>query len=421
MSKPSPASAESEILEKILVVDDDEDILKQMKWALSDSHRVFTATEREEAVRLIRDEEIPVCLLDLGLPPHPREATEGLRALEEVLEVDPLCKVVIISGNRERQNALRAVEKGAHDIFPKPVDVDELKVVLKRVYGRVALEKDSLARSGGSRSLSFEDIVGSSPKMEKVFVSIRRVAPTEVPVLVTGESGTGKELVARAIHGRSERRSGPLVVINCATIPENLLESELFGHEKGAFTGATTARKGKVEFAAGGTLFLDEISEMTPALQVKLLRFLQEKVIERVGGKDVLPVDCRLIASSNRDLREMVREKHFREDLYFRLAVFHVVLPPLRERGDDVVELAEHFIAVHSKEAGCPPKALSKTVVEFLRAHAWPGNVRELQNRVRRALVVAQGNFIQPGDLELDDKEPRVSGATLKEARSQLE
>jgi two-component system NtrC family response regulator len=412
------------VLPKILVVDDDDQIRKQIQWALTEDFSVFSAGDRTSALECFKKEEIPVVLLDLGLPPHPREATEGLQALEELVGLDPLVKVIIVSGNSERHNALAAVDLGAHDIFPKPVDLDELKVVLHRVYRRLQMEKESLEERNLASRVSFEDIIGSSPGMKEVFAMVRKVAGTEVPVLITGESGTGKELVANAIHNLSSRRKGPFAAINCGAIPENLLESELFGHEKGSFTGATTQRKGKFEYAHGGTLFLDEIGDLVPELQVKILRFLQEKVIERVGGRQSISVDSRVIAATHQNLETAVKENRFREDLYFRLAVVRMTLPPLRERGDDVIELAEHLALSFSKELKKAPKKFSKKALEAMRKHPWPGNVRELQNRVKRALVLAEGPSIGPEELELEaptNGSATAGGSSLKEAREGLE
>ncbi len=417
----SPVGAGS--LPKVLVVDDDEQILRQLGWALSDEFLVYSTGDRETALETFRREQTPVVLLDLGLPPHPRDASEGLLALEGLLAENPLVKVIVVSGNSDRQNALSAVEKGAHDIFPKPVDIDELKVVLRRAFKRLDLERESQEERSLANQMSFEDIIGSSPLMKVVFSTVRKISGTDVSVLVTGESGTGKELVAQAIHNLSPRGGKPFVAINCGAIPESLLESELFGHEKGAFTGATAQRLGKLECAPGGTLFLDEIGELAQTLQVKLLRFLQEKVIERVGGRELIPVDSRVIAATNQDPEKAVEEGRFREDLYFRLAVVKLVLPPLRERGDDVIQLAEHLLALYSKELKRPLKKLSKQAVTALRKHPWPGNVRELQNRVKRAVLLVDGPSV--GALELDlesaSHSSPASSTSLKEARKDLE
>ena len=409
-------------LPKLLVADDDEQIVKQLQWALSDEYTVFPASNRLTALETVGREDIPVALLDLGLPPHPREAIEGLRTLEEMMAINPLIKVIIVSGNSERLNALRALEKGAHDIFAKPVNIDDLKVVLERAYRRVEMEHESLEEHTWANRVSFESMVGSSAAMRAVQSNIAKIAQADVPVLIMGESGTGKELVANAIHKLSARKNGPFSAINCGAIPENLLESELFGNEKGAFTGATTNRRGKLEYAQGGTLFLDEIGDLAPELQVKILRFLQEKVIERVGGRESIHVDCRVVAATHRDLNKAVTENRFREDLYFRLAVVKLALPPLRERGDDVVEIAAHMMESYAKELKKPGKKFSRAAIEAMQRHPWPGNVRELQNRIKRALVLTEGPFIVPRDLELEAA-ASSSGAssTLREAREELE
>src|SRR5215831_9429436 len=410
-------------LPKLLVADDDPQIVKQLQWALCDEYAVYPACDRATALETIGREQIPVALLDLGLPPHPRDAVEGLRTLEEAIARNPLIKIIIVSGNSERQNALRALDKGAHDIFAKPVNVDELKIVLQRAYRRVEMERENLEELSWIDRVPFENMIGSSTAMKGVHSSIAKIAQTDVPVLILGESGTGKELVANAIHRLSARKDGPFSAINCGAIPENLLESELFGNEKGAFTGATAHRRGKLEYAQGGTLFLDEIGDLQPELQVKILRFLQEKVIERVGGREPISVDCRVIAATHRDLEKAVKENRFREDLYFRLAVLKIVLPPLRERGGDVIELATHLVESFSKELKKPPKKFSKAALDAIQRHNWPGNVRELQNRIKRAMVLAEGQFIVPGDLELELSSPGThsSGYTLREAREELE
>ncbi len=405
---------------KLLIVDDDDQILKQIQWALSEDFRVFTAGDRPTALRIFKEEKTPVVLLDLGLPPRPREASEGLQALDELIAHDPHAKVIVVSGNSERKNALHAVQRGAHDIFPKPIDLEELKVVLHRVYMRVRMEKESLEEQELARQVSFDSIVGSSSIMKGVFATVRKVATTDVPVLITGESGTGKELLANAIHELGSRKSGPFVAINCGAIPETLLESELFGHEKGSFTGATSQRKGRLEYANGGTLFLDEIGDLDPELQVKLLRFLQERVIERIGGRESIAIDTRVIAATHADLEAAVRENRFREDLFFRLAVVKIHLPALRERENDVIELAEHLLAVFCRELKKPAKKFSKPALDAIRRYDWPGNVRELQNRLKRALVLVDGQFIGPAELELQAPEA-AAGGILRQAKAELE
>lgn len=410
-------------LPKILVVDDDEIILKQIKWALVEEYNVYVAQNRTSALEIFVEENIPVVLLDLGLPPHPAEATEGILTLEDILAVNPLAKVVIVSGNSEKHNALRAIEKGAHDIFSKPVNLNELRTVLHRVYKRIDLEKES----GEERSLAwrvpFEDIIGNSLPMKEVYSTIRKVADTDVPILILGESGTGKELVANVIHSHSPRKDGPFVAINCSAIPETLLESELFGHERGSFTGAFSRRLGKLEFSNGGTLFLDEIGDLAPDVQVKLLRFLQEKVIERIGGRESIPVDIRIIAATHKDLQVEVGKHQFREDLYFRLAVVSITLPPLRKRGEDIIQLAEHLAASFCKEMKKPPVKFSKPALQALRSYAWPGNVRELQNKVKQALVLSDGPIISLPALGLEETNEMsaTTRQTLREAKKAFE
>jgi two-component system, NtrC family, response regulator len=414
---------EKRSLPKLLVVDDDEQILRQIRWALSEDYEVFTAIDRHSALDLFQKENVSVVLLDLGLPPHPREATEGLFTLDEMIALNPLVKVIIVSGNSERQNALRAIEKGAHDIFPKPVDLDELKVVISRVFKRLELEEESIEERNLAPHVSLEEIIGLSPAMQSVFATVRKVAETDVPVLILGESGTGKELIANAIHKHGARKKGPFVAINCAAIPVTLLESELFGYEKGSFSGATTQRRGKFEYAKGGTLFLDEIGDLAPEMQVKLLRFLQEKVVERVGGREAIPVDTRVIAATNQDLQAAAKSGRFREDLFFRLAVVQLVVPPLRDRGDDVIELAHHLAKSYCKEMGKPFIRFSKPALDAMRRHSWPGNVRELQNRVQRALVLSDGKMISPAELDLSvtiEAKESPQGS-LKEARQEFE
>jgi two-component system NtrC family response regulator len=415
-------SSFEEALPKILIVDDDEQIRKQIRWSLSDEFHVYSAGDRSTALEIFKKEKTSVVLLDLGLPPHPRDAVEGLQTLEEMLALNYLAKIIIVSGNSERKNALAAVDKGAYDIFPKPVDLDELKVVLHRVCQRIDLEKENIEERILATNTSFDDIVGTSSAMQEVFSAIHKVSSTDIPVLITGESGTGKELIATTIHNASKRKDGPFVAINCGAIPESLLESELFGHEKGSFTGASIQRRGRLEYADGGTLFLDEIGDIAQDLQVKLLRFLQEKVVERVGGRHLIPVDGRVIAATNRNLEEAVQKDAFREDLYFRLAVVKIALPPLRKRGDDVILLAEHMATVFSKELKTQNKKFSKAAIDAIRKYDWPGNIRELQNRVKRAIVLATGHLIKVEDLELDA--PHVylaTSASLKDARESAE
>ena len=391
MSKPS-----------LLVVDDEEDLRTQMKWALADDYDVMVAGDRKRALEQVREKRPAVVTLDLGLPPRAQGTEEGFSILREIHEAEPATKVIVITGRDERGFALQAVAQGAYDYFCKPVQIDELKVVLRRAFQLHGLERENreLQRRLGTQGI--EDLIGASEAMQQVFAAVRKLAPTDAPVLVLGESGTGKELVARAIHRLGVRAEEPFVAINCGAIPENLLESELFGHEKGAFTGAHAQRKGRIELAHGGTLFLDEIGELPLALQVKLLRFLQEHKVQRVGGRQDVVVDARVISATNADLKAAMREGRFRDDLYYRVAVVTVPLPLLRDRGEDVFVLARTFL---DREAAQTKKKISGFTPEALRAieiHAWPGNVRELENRVRRAVVMADSPFVSPADLELE-------------------
>jgi two-component system NtrC family response regulator len=409
---------------KLLLVDDDEDIRSQMKWALAQDYDVSLAGDRPGAIEAFRQDHPLVTLLDLGLPPRPQDPDEGLATLAELLTLDRQAKVIIVTGQGEKKNALRAVGQGAYDLLCKPVDMEELKAILKRAFYLAQLEREYRQMQHRLGDDTFEDMLGTSPQMLALFASIRKVATTNAPVLILGESGTGKEMVAQAIHRRSTRKDGPFVAINCGAIPENLLESELFGHEKGAFTGAHVQRKGRIETADGGTLFLDEIGELPLQLQVKLLRFLQEQTIERVGGRSQIEIDTRVIAATNTDLKNAITEGKFREDLFYRLAVVVLRLAPLRERVGDIPLLARAFLRRAAVDGVKSAREFSTAALHALEQHPWPGNVRELENRVRRAVIMAEGRQVQPADLELGEAPATGAPALprgLKEAREQLE
>jgi len=407
----------------LLIVDDDEAIRSQLRWALADEYNVFSAGDRLLTLELWRQHRFPVVLLDLGLPPRPADLEEGLATLAALLELDRNVKVIIVSGQGEKNNALRAVAEGAYDFLTKPVELEELRVILRRAFYLAQLEREVRQLQSLYGGEGFEGLLGSCSSMQAVFHTIRRVAPSDVPVLILGESGTGKEVVARAIHRRSPRREGPFIPINCGAIPENLLESELFGHERGAFTGAHIQRKGRIEMAEGGTLFLDELGELPLPLQVKLLRYLQEQTIERIGGREVIPVNARVIAATNVDLRKAMEEGKFREDLYYRVAVVVIQLPPLRDRGDDIVLLARTFLRRFAAEVKrTPAPQFTSAALRALQRHDWPGNVRELENRIRRAVIMAEGRAITPEDLELADPgEAPPPLRTLREIRDAAE
>ena len=408
------------MLPKLLVVDDDEEIRTQMKWALAQEYEVFLAGDRAQAIDTYAEHRPQVVLLDLGLPPHPGTPEEGLAALSEMVSLNPHAKIIIVSGQAEKANALQAIGAGAYDFLTKPVQVEELKIILKRTFHVAGLERDYRELQARIQEDTFEGLVGASPQMQRVFTSVRKVATSNAPVLILGQSGTGKEMVALAIHRRSARKDGPFVAINCSAIPESLLESELFGHEKGSFTGAHVQRKGRIETASGGTLFLDEVGEIPLQLQVKLLRFLQEQFIERVGGRQQIQVDTRVVAATNVDLKKAIAEERFREDLYYRLAVVVIGLPALRDREGDLRLLAQEFLRRNAAANGREGVSFNQDAMRAINAHSWPGNVRELENRIKRAVIMADGKRITAEDLELESPASPVS-FNLKEAREAVE
>jgi two-component system NtrC family response regulator len=406
---------------KLLIVDDDQVIRSQMKWGLNEEYEVLLAEDRASALAAFREHHPLVVLLDLGLPPQPGTPDEGLAALAEMLIQNAFVKVIIISGQDEKSNALRAIGEGAYDFLTKPVPPEELKVVLKRTFHVAQLERDYRELQRGPAAEGFEEMLGVGQPMQQVFASVRKVATTDAPVLILGESGTGKEMVATAIHRRGARKEGPFIAINCSAIPETLLESELFGHEKGSFTGAHVQRKGRIECAAGGTLFLDEIGELPAAIQVKLLRFLQDQRLVRVGGREEISVDTRITAATNANLNQAIVDGRFREDLYYRLAVVVINLPPLRDRDMDVHLLAQAFLQRAAAHNGKNGLAFSEGALRVLLEHSWPGNVRELENRVKRAVIMAEGRRLTAKDLGLAGAVTVAHGTTLKDAREAVE
>jgi len=407
--------------QKLLIIDDDEDLRTQMKWALTGDYDIYLAEDRPSAIALINKEQPAVITLDLGLPPNPAGVEEGFAVLDHILDEYGHTKVIIITGRGEKEHALRAVGKGAYDYFYKPIELDELKVVLKRAFHVSQLEQEQRDLRQRLSGDTFEGMIGTSSKMQDIFSAIRKVATTDAPVLIRGESGTGKELVARAIHRLSIRASRPFIPINCSAIPENLIESEFFGHEKGTFTGAHVQRKGRFEMAEGGTLFLDEIGDLPLTIQVKLLRFLQEKTIERVGGREQIEVDTRILAATNRDLEEAMRKSVFRDDLFYRISVINISLPPLRERSADIVLLAKTFLDRYAIESKKKIKGFSSQVIEALERYPWPGNVRELENRIKRAVIMSEGKKITLEDLEMQSVAGVKENILLKDAREHLE
>lgn len=426
-------------MEKLLIVDDSPEIRKQLKWGLGKEYRILLAQSVDEALKLFADHTPKVVTLDLGLPPDVDGATEGLRCLQDILQKQSSCKVIVLSGNEDHANALTAVDMGAYDFYHKPIDLVELKIILARAFHVAGLEEENrrLHSEGSQSGDGYSGIFGNCLQMQQVFATIKKVASIDVPVLILGESGTGKEMVAQAIHARGCRKEGNFIAINCGAIPENLLESELFGHEKGSFTGAQSRVQGKVEFADQGTLFLDEIGEMPALLQVKMLRFLQDKLIQRVGGREDISVDTRIIAATNIDIGQAMQEGTFREDLYYRLGVITIELPPLRERGEDLELLANVFLRRFSQEFNIKARGFSASALKWFQDYSWPGNVRELENKIKRAIVMAETPIIEPWDLGFEERpvvengdlpveEKSVSGIdfdgmTLKDARHRVE
>ncbi len=407
---------------KVLVVEDDPGLQKQMKWSFED-FEVIIAGNREEALKKIKQYHPPVATVDLGLPPDPDGSTEGLAAIEEILSLMPNMKIIVVSGNDEREAAVTAVASGAYDFYQKPIDSDVLNQIVKRAYHVYELEEENRKLAMLQLDVPMDGVVTNSPQMQRVCQKIEKVAPSDATVLLLGDSGTGKELCARALHGKNPSISGRFVAINCAAIPENLLESELFGYEKGAFTGAAKSTPGKIESAEGGTLFLDEMGELPMALQAKLLRFLQERVIERIGGRSEIPVNVRVICATHQNLEEKIIKGEFREDLYYRINEIPITIPPLKERDGDVILLANAFLEKMNREQNRKIKGYTKDALMALEAHDWPGNVRELQNRIKRAVIMADGKHITAEDLELEALSDKLENNTynLREIREMAE
>jgi two-component system, NtrC family, response regulator len=386
--------------QRILLVEDDLGLEKQMRWALS-PYVADAAASRKEAVEKLSAFGYRVIVLDLGLPPDENGASEGLKALDEFLSLAPLTKVIVASGNVDRANAVQSVAKGAFDFIAKPIDSDVLKLAIDRAMRMFELEQENIQLRKLSDS-GADGLVYGSPKMMEIVQTLHRVGPMDVSVLLIGETGTGKEVLAKALHGLSARRAQSFVAINCASIPENLLESELFGHEKGAFTGAVKRTHGKFELANRGTLFLDEIGDMPLPLQSKLLRFLQERRLERIGGRESISVDVRLITATNQKLEKLIGEGRFREDLYYRINDVRIELPALRDREADAILLAQHFLSKFNKIFSKHAIGFTEDALDAICQHPWPGNVRELENRVKRALIMAENRHLTAKNLDLE-------------------
>jgi two-component system NtrC family response regulator len=407
---------------KLLIVEDDEGLQRQLRWAYDD-YEVFCASDRRAAIDLLRSEEPPVVTLDLGLPPDPDGVSEGFATLETILSLKPETKVIVASGHGARESALRAIASGAYDFYQKPVDIDQLGLIVRRAFQLHGIETENrrLESHVGEDRRVLGTMITAAPEMLKVSRTIERVANADVSVMLLGASGTGKELLARGLHRASRRAEGGFVAINCAAIPENLLEAELFGYEKGAFTGAIKTTEGKIELAHGGTLFLDEVGDIPLPLQVKLLRFLQERVIERIGGRKPIPVHTRIVCATHQDLPAMIQAGSFREDLYYRLAEIVVRIPTLAERHGDATLLAKHFLHVFSREMNPSVRGFAPDALAAINDWKWPGNVRELENRMKRAVIMADGKLITAEDMDLAPRDSDALPVNLKAAREEAD
>ena len=393
---------------KLLVIEDDPGFRSQLKWCF-DGFDVVQAADVESAIKQLNDHEPAVVTLDLGLPPDPGGVSAGFKILKEIVIDHPRTKVIVVTGQEDRENALKAIEMGAYDFFQKPMDAQALSLVAERAHHLHQIETENWILKEQNRSSPLEGIITTSSAMLNVCSRVEKIAASNLSALILGESGTGKELIAKAIHNMSQQAGGNFVAINCAAIPENLLENELFGHERGAFTGATNQKKGKVEMADGGTLFLDEIGDMPIELQAKMLRFLEERVIERVGGTKEIPVDTRVICATHRSMKEMIEANEFRSDLYFRISDVTIELPPLRERDDDILVLARVFLGRYAAEQGKHIHGLNPAAENMLVDYECRGNVRELEKIIRRAVIMTDSAYLQPEDLQLESSQGAVS------------
>ena len=404
----------------LLIVEDDPGLQKQLKWSF-DQYQIVIAGNRSEAIAALRRHTPSVVTLDLGLPPDPTNASEGLATLKEMLALAPATKIIVVTGNDDRSNAIQAIALGAYDFYQKPVDPEVLGLIIDRAFQLNALERDHLRLLQQQMQSPQAGIIATSPQMQGVIKMIEKIAPTQATTLLIGESGTGKELLARTVHRLSTRADQAFIAVNCAAIPETLLESELFGYEKGAFTGAVAQTRGKIEYAQGGTFFLDEIGDLPFALQAKLLRFVQERVIERLGGRKEIPVDVRIICATHRHLPELIEQGNFRADLYYRLSEIVVDIPPLREREGDIMTIANTLLQRYCQENRCKEKHFSKDAALAMENYGWPGNIREMENRIKRAVILSANNSITTAELELEQLSDKPMPFNLKEVREAAE
>lgn len=404
----------------LLIVEDDPGLQKQLKWSF-DGYDVLVAGDREGALAAVRRFEPAVATVDLGLPPDPDGASEGLGTVEQIMALAPDTKVIVVTGNQDRQNAVRAIGLGAYDFYQKPVDPEMLALIVERAFKLHDLQMENRRLRTKQSESPIAGIITNDASMMRVCRTVEKVAPSDVSVLILGESGTGKELIARALHQQSQRGSKKFIAINCAAIPENLLESELFGYEKGAFTGAAKQTRGKIEFADGGTLFLDEVGDLPFSLQAKLLRFLQERVIERVGGRDEIPVDVRVVCATHQNLAALIKEGRFREDLYYRLSEIVVSIPPLRDRHGDPALLAHAFLDKFSKAHGRSVHGFTADALAAIESYSWPGNAREMENFIKRAVIMADGPQVTLQDLGIKSADEEAAPLNLRQVREEAE
>jgi two-component system, NtrC family, response regulator len=405
---------------KLLIIEDDPGLQKQLRWSL-DAYDVVVAGDREAALAQIRRHEPAVCTMDLGLPPDPDGSTEGLATLQQILALAPDTRVIVLTGNQDHANAVKAIGMGAYDFHQKPVDPEVLNLVIQRAFFLHNLQQENRRMQQSQADSPLAGVISRDPGMSKVCRTIEKVAPTSASVMLLGESGTGKEVLARAIHALSPRAKERFMAINCAAIPENLLESELFGYEKGAFTGAAKQTKGKVELAHGGTFFLDEVGDLPMALQAKLLRFLQERVIERIGGHEEIPVDVRIVCATHQKLKDLCAQGRFREDLYYRLSEIVVTIPPLRQREGDAALLAHHFKNKFCAQESRASLHFAPDALAAIEGYQWPGNVREMENCIKRAVIMADANTIVADDLGLPDTGAEEEPLNLRQVRDEAE
>jgi len=406
---------------KLLVVEDDPGLQSQIRWCF-ENYNVLLADDRQSAIAQVKKNKPAVVTLDLGLPPHEDDPTEGFATLEQILEIDPNIKVIVVTGQDERENAVKAIGLGAYDFYNKPFEPEVIGLIVNRAFRLLELEDENQRlQNSVNHPEPFEGVIACSPQMQSVCKAIEKVAPSDATVLLLGESGTGKELCARGLHTLGANHAGHFVAINCAAIPDTLLESELFGYEKGAFTGANKQTIGKIEYANGGTLFLDEMGDLPYTLQAKLLRFLQERVVERVGGHKPIPINVRVVCATHQNLREKIEKSEFREDLFYRISEIPLEIPPLRDREGDIIVLARFFFDKFNEDHGRKLRGFSKDALSAMESYSWPGNVRELQNRIKRAVIMTDDKLISSMDLELDRTNSETMNFNLKEIREKVE